>query len=159
MAEFVQFDVLGVPAPQGSKSAFVRAGRAVIVDGSSKTGRDKHSLWRSQVSDIASQVRDGMQFGGPVGVSVVFFLPLPASDPHRTLHAKKPDADKLVRSVLDSLTTSGLVRDDSQVYEIQAMKLYARDGHWTGASIRVWDAADEEMRYRAESKAAARASR
>ena len=155
----ISFSVLGLPAPQGSKSAFVRGARAVIVDGSSKTGRDKHALWRSQVSDAANAARGETQFSGPVGVSVVFYLPLPASDPHRTLHAKKPDADKLVRSVLDSLTTSGVVRDDSQVYEIQAMKLYARDGHWTGASIRVWDAADEEMRYRAESKAAARASR
>ncbi len=159
MGEIIQFDVLGLPAPQGSKSAFVVAGRAVIVDGSSKTGRDKHALWRSQVSDAANAARGKTQFAGPVGVSVVFYLPLPASDPHRTLHATRPDADKALRSVLDSLTTSGLVRDDSQVYEVKATKLYARDGHWTGASIQVWDASEDELRYRAESKAASRAKR
>ncbi len=37
MPDPIVLSVVGVPAPQGSKSAFVRGGRPVMVDGTSKT--------------------------------------------------------------------------------------------------------------------------
>ncbi len=142
--ETVMFDVIGIPAPQGSKSAFVRNNRAVVVDGSSASGRAKHAAWRSAVAQRADAVRGVTSFSGPVRVKICFYLPLPSSSPHRVLHSSRPDLDKLIRSVLDSLTDSGLIRDDALVSEIWAEKLYARDGHWTGASIQVVDRSDEE---------------
>ena len=155
-ASAVAFKVLGLPAPQGSKSAYVRGGRAVIVDGTSKTGRAKHLSWRDAVAEAADRAREGLQFGGPVSVHVEFYLPLPVSDPHRTLHYKKPDIDKLVRSVLDSLTSSGLIRDDALVHALHATKQYARDGHWTGASIAVVDGSEAERHSREILKAESR---
>ena len=156
----VSFTVVGLPAPQGSKSAFVRGGRAVIVDGSSKAGRQKHLNWREDVTSeaiSAQELRGGDQFVGPVSVHIEFFMPLPASDRHRTLHATKPDIDKLVRSVLDSLTTSAIIRDDSQVSALHVTKQYARDGHWTGASIALADMSEAEEINRKKSKETAKA--
>lgn len=149
----ITFDVVGVPAPQGSKSAFVRGGRAVVVDGTSKIGRQKHLAWRDLVTFQALEVaRTHAQFTGPIGVTIKFFMPIPASDAHRTHHWTKPDLDKLVRSVFDSLTASALIRDDSQVCTLGAVKSYARDGHWTGATVSIFDLTTVENLNRIRSK-------
>ena len=161
MTQSVEFDVVGLPAPQGSKSAFVRGGRAVIVEGSSKSGRDKHAAWRSSVAEEARKALGecGEPFTGPTEVVMVFYLPLPASDPHRTLHTSTPDLDKLVRSTGDALVNAGLVRDDSLFWLISAKKGYARDGQWTGAHIVLSDSSEFESLAREVSKGAARAAR
>jgi Holliday junction resolvase RusA-like endonuclease len=157
----VSFDVIGNPRPQGSKSAFVRGGRAQIVEAGSKASRDAHATWRSTVADAARKALEGSEspFNGPTEAIMVFYLPLPKSDPHRTLHATTPDLDKLIRSCSDSLTNSGLLHDDSLLWLISAKKGYARDGHWTGVSITLTDSSDAEMAMREVSKGAARAAR
>ena len=38
--------IVGVPAPQGSKTGVVRGNRAILIEGGSQTGRDKHRAWR-----------------------------------------------------------------------------------------------------------------
>ena len=155
MTEIV-FDVVGLPAPQGSKSAFVRGGRAVIVDGSSKTGREKHAQWRADVTMAARHAARGVTLTGPVQVTIEFFFALPKSDPHRVRHVTTPDVDKAARSVLDSLTNSALIRDDSQVFALLAYKHYALDGHFVGARIRVEDFSALEAADRDARKARAR---
>jgi Holliday junction resolvase RusA-like endonuclease len=147
----ITFEVIGLPAPQGSKSAYVRGGRAVIVDGSSKTGRDKHAQWRDDVCRAARLVATEM-FMGPVWVGITFWMPLPKSAPHRWRHASAPDLDKLVRSVLDSLVNAGLLKDDSLVSHLAAAKWYARDGHWTGATIDIEDLSVREEEDQQKSK-------
>jgi crossover junction endodeoxyribonuclease RusA len=47
-----------------------------------------------------------------------------------------PDLDKLIRAVGDSLTTAGIISDDSRIIAIHAQKLYA-DARGVGAVIRV----------------------
>lgn len=154
------FEAIGLPSPQGSKSAFVRGNRAVIVDGTSKAGRQKHVNWRDTVTSAAMQAKvEGLLQEGPVSVEMEFFLPLPASDPHRTLHSTKPDVDKLIRSVFDSLTNSGLIKDDAQIGCTSATKVYARDGHYTGVRVTVTDWSDTEAVNRDNSKTKARESK
>lgn len=165
MSEPVTFDVIGLPAPQGSKTAYVRGGRAVIVDGSSKSGREKHAQWRADVCDaakLALLARGGEQFCGPVEVQIRFWMPLPASDQHRTLHSTTPDLDKLVRAVGDALVNAGLLKDDSLIWSMLAQKAYAQsaarvDGDWCGAQISISDCSALEAQYRVESKARSRA--
>ena len=149
------FFVHGLPAPQGSKSAFVRGGRAVIVDASSKTGREKHHNWRNDVMVGATKMLEQgcAKFTGPTGLRVDFYLPLPKSDQHRTRHISAPDLDKLVRSVGDALTNSGIVSDDSVFCEILATKQYARDTQPIGALIRLTDLSGYENDDRVASKA------
>ncbi len=83
----------------------------------------------------------------PVGLRITFFLPRPKGDygtgrnagqvkASAPLHpAKKPDVDKLVRAILDSLT--GIVyHDDAQVIQVAAAKRYSPDGQ-PGAKVTV----------------------
>lgn len=43
----------------------------------------------------------------------------------RIIHTKKPDLDNLVKAVNDALQSSGIIKDDSQIYAFTAMKYYA----------------------------------
>lgn len=127
MREICQFDVFGMPAPQGSKK-FVgtnKAGRGILVESSKKV-----RPWRHDVKVSALEVirHAGTQFpeyasqyplNGPLLVAMVFTMPKPASAPKRkrTWPDKKPDLSKLARSTEDALVDAGLILDDSRIVE------------------------------------------
>ena len=156
-------DVVGTPAPQGSKRAYVVAGRARLTESSSKV-----KPWRQDVVAAVETFlgRDYIKVGGPGGgvawgkelrgnlplqmplaVRVEFFIARPGYHFRTGKHAgvlkptapsyvdKKPDVDKLLRSTLDALTTSGLIRDDAQIVELRGVKRYADAA--TGARITI----------------------
>ena len=158
MSNDVTFNVIGVPAPQGSKSAFVRGGRAVVVDGSSKTGRDKHAQWRADVT-MAARMARVETLPGPVEVTIDFYFALPKTDPYRTRHATTPDCDKAARSVLDSLTNAALIRDDAEVCTLVSRKWYAHGDQFVGATIRVVSVAQMEADDRSTLKQNAKEAR
>jgi len=108
-------DVVGVPAPQGSKKSI---GNNRFVETSKKL-----PAWRKAVREAAEKVVVET-LTGPVGVEVVFFMPRPASV-KRLLPTVPPDCDKLIRSTFDSLTNACVWTDDSLVVEIKASKKYA----------------------------------
>lgn len=141
MGESVTFSVIGKPHPQGSKSAFVVGKRAVVVDGTSKSGREAHKVWRTLVAEAAQIAAEdrGAPFTGPVAVHIEFRLPSVKSDPYRVLHVTKPDIDKLIRSCLDSMVDAKLLVDDSLVYSIGAVKMYAVGLAAVGATIVIED--------------------
>lgn len=126
----VSFEVRGVPAPQGSKRAFVRGGRAMLVESSARV-----APWRQ---DVRAAALAAWPFAGPVegpvSVDVAFAFPRPAS--HRGRHgllrsapahkSTAPDLDKLVRSTLDALTAVCWA-DDRQVVAVHATKQWADD--------------------------------
>ena len=126
----VQFTVFGKPQPQGSAKAFIPKGwnRAVITS-------DNKTLkpWRQDVSMMAQHAMGGQDIAtGPVSVEISFSFARPKSvkAPHKTT---KPDLDKLLRGILDSL--SGIVfRDDAQVVHCSVSKQY---GLPEGAQITV----------------------
>jgi Holliday junction resolvase RusA-like endonuclease len=161
MTQRVSFFVVGLPAPQGSKTAFVRGGRAVIVDGTSKTGRANHANWRRDVmqASMAQREKGVDMFTGPCEVTIGFNLPLPKTDQHRTLHSIAPDIDKLARSVLDAMVNGGLLADDSLVCGLNVTKRYAREGMRVGAGIDIFDLFDIEASCREDSKNEARQAR
>lgn len=130
MSLMARIEVFGQPAPQGSKSAFVRGGRAIVTEGGSKVGRESHAAWRQAVATAA---RDWQQehrvavFDEPLLVRIEFRLVRPKSVPKaRVRPTVKPDLDKLTRSVLDALTGVVIV-DDSRVVELHVSKHYAVD--------------------------------
>lgn len=161
MSDSVTFNVIGVPHPQGSKSAFVVGKRAVVVDGSSASGRAKHKVWRTLVAEEAQIVAEdrGGPFVGPVAVHIEFRLPSVKSDPYRVLHITKPDIDKLGRSCLDSMVDGGLIKDDSLVYSLRMVKLYAVGLAHAGATIAVVDMTYFATMEREMLKGAAKAAR
>lgn len=158
----IRLFVNGVPYPQGSKTAYVRGNRAVLVDGTTKTARAGHQAWRQAV---ASAARDWLAanpqapLAEPVRVTMRFVFPPVASDPYRHLHMTKPDCDKLVRSVFDALTSAGLLADDRFVAHLAAAKEYTFDNEPVGCEITVESMATVDAEVRDTRKRAAAAAK
>lgn len=136
----LSFDVIGMPAPQGSKRAFVIPGttRAAMVE-SSKAVKP----WRQAVSAAAraAMIRAGASaLDGPVDLAVTFYLPRPASLTKAKAAmgpCRKPDIDKLCRSTIDALVDAGVLADDARIVHLDATKIFVREGGHLGASIMV----------------------
>ena len=128
----ISFDVLGRPAPQGSKKS-IGGGRFIEASKFLPS-------WRTDVKIAATTAvtMNGWKIAeGPVELEVLFYLDRPStiSKTKRPYPIVPPDVDKLVRAVCDALT--GLVyRDDAQVIRLLAWKTYA-DTREPGAFIRV----------------------
>jgi crossover junction endodeoxyribonuclease RusA len=128
----LSFDVLGRPAPQGSKKSI---GNNRFVEASKFL-----PAWRRDVREAAEHavtVNGWARVSGPVEVEIMFYLDRPSSIPRskRPYPIVPPDADKLARGCLDPMT--GLIYDDdSQVIRLLVWKTYA-DTREPGAFIRV----------------------
>ena len=124
------FFVEGTPAPQGSKSGFIRGGRVVLVESSKKV-----KPWREAVGAKARE-SVGELLDGPLVLDVVFVMPRPKAlgDKPAPPMVQRPDLDKLLRSTCDGLTGSAY-QDDSQVVTIHAHKRRAEPGETPGAHI------------------------
>lgn len=132
-------DVLGLPAPQGSKR---HVGRGILVESSTKVGP-----WREAVVAAATnQGHANLMLEGPVTIDVSFYFPRPKGhyradgslrDSAPFTHSTKPDIDKVLRSTLDALVQAAVITDDSRVQEVGARKLYATTNRAPGALIYV----------------------
>jgi Holliday junction resolvase RusA-like endonuclease len=127
MAQLLHWFVEGTPVPQGSKTATVINGRAVMFE-----ANKKHKPWREHVR--ASIGHLGTPSTQPVRVELIFWFERPKTvkREHMTV---KPDLDKLARSILDSLSGS-VIKDDSQVIILNLRKEY---GDKAGVLIRVYE--------------------
>lgn len=111
----------GTPIPQGSKS--------VTRTGVMFESNNRLKPWRETMSN-ALTAWTGTWYGawepydGPLLVEVTFGMPKPQR-PKYTLPAVKPDADKLCRALGDSMTASGLIRDDARICTWIARKRYS----------------------------------
>lgn len=148
-------NVVGTPAPQGSKKGFYNhaTGRVQMKESSAKV-----KPWRQDVVTSVQNLRDDLADGfvnsvgqlplaGPLQVDVTFFLARPGyhfgTGKNKQLLKptapsyveKKPDVDKLIRSTLDGLKEAGVYRDDAQVAVVHGVKRYANAA--TGARITI----------------------
>jgi crossover junction endodeoxyribonuclease RusA len=113
--------IAGLPRPQGSKKAFNRGGRIVLVEAA--VGLKE---WRELVGRMYKS-RNLEFYARPAAVVVdlIFLLPQ-IKKPRQRYPTGKPDVDKLSRGILDSL--SGIAyEDDSQVVQLNAQKVYTFD--------------------------------
>ena len=133
----VHVDVLGIPAPQGSKR---HVGRGILVESSTKVGP-----WREAVVAAATnQGAANARLDGPVTLDVSFYLPRPKAHFRANgelkptapfVQSNTPDLDKLLRSTLDALVQAAVIADDARVQTIEARKLYATSERAPGALI------------------------
>lgn len=143
----IRIEVRGVPAPKGSNRAIARGGRAMLVPGSSDSGRLRMDAWAAAVRGAALDACS-VTIAGPVEVAIEFRLARPrghldragavrSSAPRRP--AVKPDIDKLARSTLDALTGVAF-DDDARIVALELHKAYADDSSDQGAriSVRAW---------------------
>lgn len=130
----IEFRVMGLPAPQGSKKAVglrrsKKSGRMVTVMAESSK---KVKPWRKLVEAEAALValRTGT-LAGPLRVDMVFTLPRPKTIPKARMGypTTYPDVSKLARSTEDALTTSGLIGDDGQITDLHVLKRYVGAAH------------------------------
>lgn len=130
MGRELLFRVEGKPIPQGSKQAFIRGSRAVVVDVKPR----ELMRWRKAVTDVARSMWAGQPpIDSPVWLQLAFIVERPGKPKFET-PAVKPDWDKLSRSVCDSLTDAGVYVDDSRVIRTQVEK---RFGARAGVIVRV----------------------
>lgn len=138
----VRFEVVGTPAPQGSKT---RMPNGAMLDGQSKNAREGHANWRSAVAEAARTARSRLPgtepLGGPLLLIVRFRFPMPKSrskairDAGLAPKTSAPDLDKLIRSTGDALKEGGLIVDDALFVGVSASKCEVVG--WTGAEITV----------------------
>jgi Holliday junction resolvase RusA-like endonuclease len=117
----VTFFVAGIPQPQGSKTAFVVKGRAVVVDKNPKLLKP----WRAEITRVAgASWADRPQLVDAVRVDLIFVMPR-GKTVTRRFPSVKPDVDKLERAVLDGITDARVVwRDDAQVVRVVKEQVY-----------------------------------
>ena len=147
----ISFNVLGTPAPKGSSRAFVnkKTGRAVVAPSGSEANKAKLRSWDAAVREAAraavGKVTAPPFVAVPLHVGLVFRLARPAGHwgkgknagkliPSAPLYPLgKPDADKLVRTTLDSMTGT-VFDDDARIVVLHVDKVYADPGD-EGASV------------------------
>lgn len=139
----VTFDILGLPAPQGDKSAVMVGGKARLIEGRRGSGRERHRDWRSAVAEAARTAAETHgQLDGALRLSVTFRFPMPASRPKRVQELGEapkisaPDLDKLLRALGDGLTAGGLIRDDARIASLGEVDKVEVIG-WTGAVVQI----------------------
>jgi Holliday junction resolvase RusA-like endonuclease len=148
----IEVIVRGIPAPQGSKNAIKRKdGGVSLVESSKAVGPWREAIRATTQARMHAHAMSPL--GGPVAVRAWFWLPRPTghygtgrnagqvrpSAPVRP--SVKPDLDKLIRAVLDGLTDGGAWKDDGQVVELTARKLYVLPGLTPGAKIEITEVA------------------
>lgn len=120
--------VLGKPEQKGSMKAFVPKGwnRPILTS-------DNKNLksWEQRVATEAQAViikEEGWNPESAMQVEIEFSMPKPKSHPKTVYvyHKKRPDIDKLIRAVLDGLT-SVIYLDDNQVVMVKAEKFYSSE--------------------------------
>lgn len=128
----IQFDVAGMPAPQGSKKivGYAQNNHRVIEDND-----PAKRMWRTAVSVEAKRMAKRLReldpafepLDGPLFVVVDFVFPRPPSAKTRKYPHTKPDIDKLARALLDSLKGI-LIADDSRVVRLLLGKNFGEPG-------------------------------
>lgn len=120
--------VEGRPAPQGSK---VRSRHGGLYEASKHLRPWRDAIVAEIVSGPVRTVSD------PVRLSVQFRIKRPLRLPKaRFLPSVPPDADKLLRAVLDALTTAKAITDDGLVTDFDVQERYTDEGHpYPGAHI------------------------
>jgi Holliday junction resolvase RusA-like endonuclease len=129
MSDSISFTVPGKPVPQGSATV-ARAGSRSWVRASND---QQLRSWRNAAAAAASDAMAGGELlRSAVALIVTFGFPRPKSH-YRSdgtlkptapvYHSGRPDADKLLRSLGDSLTDTVVV-DDALIAHTTAEKLY-----------------------------------
>lgn len=121
----ISLDLFGDPIPKLRARTFNNKGRIVTWDSQDK-------LKEGQKWQIRSQFREE-PLTVPVIVDIVYMMPIPKSTSkvkQRAMlngtiyHMSRPDVDNLTKWTLDILNNL-VLKDDSQVIEIHAKKVYS----------------------------------
>jgi len=109
----IDFTVLGTPISQGSMK---------VINGHIIHNKGKElTAWRSAIA-LSAKRAGARPERNPVAINLIF-MQLRPKTVKRPEPSVPPDLDKLIRAVLDALTSVAYV-DDGQVTEIYSRKVY-----------------------------------
>jgi crossover junction endodeoxyribonuclease RusA len=147
--EQVEFRVPGKPIPQGGMTAFNRGNKVTVAH-----KRPKELMnWRALVTLTAAK-HFPQPITGAVRLDVAFMLTRPKSHygsgrnsdvvrPTAPVYPTvSPDIDKILRALLDSLSTIAFV-DDKQVIHVNVTKQYVYPGDAPSTWVRVTPLSEE----------------
>lgn len=128
----ITFSAHGIPRPQ-PRPRFV-PGRPVPVSTMDPAVR----AWRARVTEAVARAMDGRQpFKGPCAVACRFRLPTVNAQHWHQAHIVRPDADNLLKLVLDCMSEGGAWSDDKLVAKAMAEKLWSPRA-MAGVDVVVW---------------------
>ena len=124
----ITYEIEGTPRPQGSKR---HLGNGVMIE-SSRHVREWRALARMKAVE-AMQGRERFAKPHAVRLRVTFGFGRPKKHFKKgvlrpdapTFHVTRPDADKLLRALLDSMSEV-VFEDDSQAADIKVKKVYSK---------------------------------
>lgn len=143
-----RFVVVGEPVQQGSMSAVVRGGHAVLIP----TNKKKLMPWRSRVAATAEISGVTYMDDDALAADVTFVFSRPQNhyrtngelkDWAPTWRTSAPDIDKLLRAILDGLTGIAY-KDDRQVVKLTGRKRYVQRGEAPRAIVALTLATEED---------------
>lgn len=141
--------VPGIPAPQGSKNAFLIKQGDKVVGRTIVEANKATRPWRADVKAFAYDaiLERGAMLSGPISITCRFVMKRPLSTPKTRPTppaVKKPDLDKLMRAIGDALKGT-VYSDDSQVVEWCATKRIAEIDEPTGVHITIGELDDRSI--------------
>lgn len=131
MTDPLTIHIPGEPRPQGSKKAYVRGKRAVLVEANPGL-----KTWRTTITHHARKHAGTYTGERPLHVTYQFHLTKPKSV-RRWLPWVKPDLDKLIRAVNDGLGDAKIWDDDGRITTITARKEYETPEQKPGVFITI----------------------
>jgi len=132
----IMFAVSGLPQTKGSTKGFVgRSKKTRKLRAFLTNDNPKNKPWAASVAWEAKRHAPCVPLAGPVRVELLFRLRKPQRHPKYFVHhTKKPDLDKLTRSIMDALKQGGIYKDDAQVCDSHQVKIYSDE---PGVSVTV----------------------
>lgn len=137
--------ISGKPIPQGNLTGFVAGGKVVL-----RHSDNRLIAWRGYAAGILAQHAPSPLTHRPIAVQAVYYIPRPKSHYKsdgslRTTAPEhctsRPDLDKYLRALLDAIQISGIIKDDSQVCALAAVKIYSDDKEGVEVEIEPLDLA------------------
>lgn len=152
-------DPVGQPRPKARAIPLTANGKPVFKNGKRMWTAQVYDPgtadeWKACVIAAARRHKPPQPLEGPLQVDITFHMPRPLSHfgtgrnagllkaNAPTWHTFAPDADNLLKAVLDALTQLGMWHDDSQVAQTSVVKRY---GHRSGADITITPLVAEEL--------------
>lgn len=139
---------------KGARIVYVN-GRPTIMHYTKAPQRKAHDEYVKHLTADINRRVDGIgrefMFTTAIAVQVDFYFPNPVNTPKKSRDATfakttRPDADNMVKGLLDYLSEVGLIQDDALIFDLHIRK-FTTGQHHVGIGITITDEIDNNYRW------------